>query len=87
MEILGKMNKKWALSGSNSREFFNKNGQLLNIKVILFNNLKELHPTSISKILITEYGFSYSEAVYIEDFLVPMLAFEPKKRVTAREAL
>lgn len=33
MEILGKMNKKWALSGSNSREFFNKNGQLLNIKV------------------------------------------------------
>lgn len=37
--------------------------------------------------LITEYGFSYSEAVYIEDFLVPMLAYEPKKRVTAREAL
>lgn len=26
IEVLGKMNKKWAMSGSNSREFFNKNG-------------------------------------------------------------
>ncbi|CAD8200635.1 unnamed protein product [Paramecium octaurelia] len=79
MEVLGKMNKKWALSGSNSREFFNKTGQLINIK--------ELHPTSISKILMSDYGFSYYEANQIEDFLVPMLAFEPKKRVTARQAL
>ncbi|CAD8194694.1 unnamed protein product [Paramecium pentaurelia] len=79
MEVLGKMNKKWALSGSNSREFFNKTGQLINIK--------DLHPTSISKILMTDYGFSYSDANQIEDFLVPMLAFEPKKRITARQAL
>ncbi|CAD8211168.1 unnamed protein product [Paramecium pentaurelia] len=79
MEVLGKMNKKWALSGSNSREFFNKTGQLINIK--------DLHPTSISKILMSDYGFSYSDANQIEDFLVPMLAFEPKKRITARQAL
>lgn len=33
---------------------------------------------------MTDYDFSYNDANQIEDFLVPMLAFEPKKRVSAR---
>ena len=33
VETLGKMNKNLALSGSRSRDYFNKNGQLINIKV------------------------------------------------------
>ena len=32
-EVLGKMSKKFALGGTYSRDFFNKNGQLTNIKV------------------------------------------------------
>ncbi len=36
IETLGKMNKTFALSGSRSREYFNKNGQLMNIKVLIF---------------------------------------------------
>lgn len=50
-EMLGKMNKKFALSGTDSRNFFNKNGQLINIK--------HLHETCISKELIEAEGFSF----------------------------
>lgn len=34
IETLGRMNKAFSLSGTRSRDFFNKNGQLINIKVI-----------------------------------------------------
>lgn len=34
VETLGKINKTFAMSGNKSREFFNKNAQLINIKVL-----------------------------------------------------
>lgn len=33
IETLGKMNKNLALGGKKSREYFNKNGQLIRVKV------------------------------------------------------
>ncbi|KAL4466073.1 hypothetical protein ABPG74_004310 [Tetrahymena malaccensis] len=78
-ESLGKFNKQFALSGTRSREFFNKSGQLIRIK--------EIQDYPISRILISEYDWDTKEALDIEDFLLPMLHYNPSKRIQAREAL
>ncbi|KAM3138762.1 hypothetical protein pb186bvf_009141 [Paramecium bursaria] len=78
-EALGKIPKKFALSGTQSREFFNKNGQLINIKDLKFQ--------TIAEILIDQYQFQKDIAQQIEDFLKPMLEFDPKKRISALKAL
>lgn len=79
IETLGKIPKNWALSGKKSRKFFNKNGQLIRIK-----NIKEYR---IKEILIHDFSFDEKEAAEIEEFLMPMLEFDPKKRIDARTAL
>ncbi|EGR33940.1 protein kinase domain protein [Ichthyophthirius multifiliis] len=79
MECLGKFSKQFCLSGSKSREYFNKNGQLLRIK--------QLIDYPISEILIQEYNMDEQTAIDIEGFLLPMLNYNPKKRVSAKEAL
>lgn len=53
-ESLGRFKKEFALGGTRSREYFNKNGHLLHIKDI------EDYP--ISKILIKEYEWDVEEA-------------------------
>ena len=79
METLGKIPKPFALSGSRSRDFFNKNGDLLRIK--------DLKAFPISSILEKDFKFDPDECREIEDFLLPMLEYDPKKRCTAEEAL
>lgn len=79
IEALGKIPKNFALSGRRSREYFNKNGQLLHIK--------DIQPEPISRILEKEFKFNKKDAQEIEDFLMPMLEYDPKKRISAREAL
>jgi len=49
--------------------------------------IKEIEDYPISKILIKEYDWDQQEAYEIEEFLLPMLNYNPKKRVQAREAL
>lgn len=79
IETLGRINKTFALSGAESRKYFNKGGQLIHIK--------DLRAMPIHEILIDEYDFEEREALAIESFLLPMLEFEPKKRISAKEAL
>ena len=79
MEHLGKMPKHMTTNGKYSRDYFNKNGQLLRIK--------DLRETSLVEPLLKETDMSISEAKEIEEFLLPMLEFDPEKRISAREAL
>ena len=79
MEHLGKMPKNFALKGKYSREYLNKNGQLLKIK-----DLKE---TTILDALMEEDQIPLEEAEKIEQFLLPMLQYDPDKRISAQEAL
>jgi serine/threonine protein kinase len=41
----------------------------------------------IFEILMDEYNFAECDALMIEDFLLPMLEYDPKKRISAKEAL
>jgi len=79
MEHLGKMPKHMTLNGKESRDYFNKNGQLLRIK--------DLRESSLVVPLIKETGMTFDEAREIEEFLLPMLEFDPEKRISAKDAL
>lgn len=81
IETLGKIPKNIALGGKKSRNFFNKGGSLINIKDV------EENCEPISKILHKEFELSKKDSQEIEDFLKPMLEYDPKKRISARKAL
>lgn len=79
IELLGKMPKKFAIAGRYSKKYFHKNGQLRRIKGLQFWPLKN--------VLMEKYRFKEHEAQGINDFLLPMLTYEPEKRATAKEML
>lgn len=79
IETLGKFPKNLALSGKKSRKYFNKNGQLIRIKGIKEYKIKD--------ILIHDFHFDVKEAEEIEEFLLPMLEYDPRKRIDAQTAL
>lgn len=78
-ELLGKMPKQLALAGKYSKNFFDKRGNLKRIKQLKFWPLNE--------VLMEKYHFDEEEAKAIADFIGPLLDFDPKTRVTARDAL
>ena len=79
IEVCGKMPKNFAMSGENSKKYFNKWGKL--------RRIKKLNYFSLEKILTTKYNFKQKEAKALSDFLMPMLQYYPYKRATARELL
>ena len=79
IEMVGKMPKNFAMSGENSKKYFNKWGKL--------RRIKKLNYFSLEKILTTKYNFKQKEAKALSDFLMPMLEYYPYKRATARELL
>ena len=79
MELLGKMPKKFALSGLCSKKYFNKNGQLKRIKGLQYFPLKS--------VLIRKYHFKEAEAQALSDFMMPMLEYYPEKRASAKQML
>lgn len=79
MELLGKMPRKFALSGRYSKKYFNKDGSLRRI-----NNL-EFWP--LKSVLMEKYRIKEQEADAITDFLMPMLQYYPERRATAQEML
>lgn len=79
MELLGKMPKKFALSGLCSKRYFNKNGQLKRIKGLQYFPLKS--------VLIKKYHFKENEAQALSDFMMPMLEYYPEKRASAKQML
>lgn len=79
MELLGRMPKNMALSGKNSKQFFNSYGHLKRISGLNFWPLK--------KVLIEKYKIKREEATALSDFLLPMLEWDTDKRATARDML
>ena len=78
-ELLGKIPKKIALDGKYSKNFFDKKGNLKNIKQLKFWPLQD--------VLTEKYHFEREDAQAVADFMVPLLDFDPKTRATALEAL
>jgi serine/threonine protein kinase len=78
-ELLGKMPKRMALDGKYSKNFFDRKGNLKRIKQLKF--------WPIQDVLQEKYHFSQEDAKGIAEFIGPLLDFDPKTRVTAREAL
>ncbi len=81
MSTLGEMPKLFALSGSRSLDFFTKAGKFKAKSALNLNSY------SISDILIDDFKFEETEALEIEEFLLPMLAYDPEKRKSASEML
>jgi serine/threonine-protein kinase SRPK3 len=73
------MPKKLASIGKYSKSFFNKKGELKNINKLNFWPLED--------VLGEKYGFAPEVAAEVASFVIPLLDFNPKKRMTAAEAL
>ncbi|KAI0500106.1 hypothetical protein KFK09_018314 [Dendrobium nobile] len=68
-----------AISGSRSKDYFDRHGDLKRIRRLKF--------WPIDKLLVDKYKFSESDAREFFDFLVPLLDFTPEKRPTAAQCL
>eukprot|EP00179_Madagascaria_erythrocladioides_P014182 CAMPEP_0198368638 /NCGR_PEP_ID=MMETSP1450-20131203/155802_1 /TAXON_ID=753684 ORGANISM="Madagascaria erythrocladiodes, Strain CCMP3234" /NCGR_SAMPLE_ID=MMETSP1450 /ASSEMBLY_ACC=CAM_ASM_001115 /LENGTH=505 /DNA_ID=CAMNT_0044076147 /DNA_START=8 /DNA_END=1525 /DNA_ORIENTATION=+ len=79
MELLGPIPRQLALRGQYSREYFSRHGELKHIRRLNF--------WSIRDVLREKYKFSPDEAEDFANFLQPMLAFDPRKRVSAADCL
>ena len=79
IELLGKIPKNFALSGTGSKHFFSKEGKLVRIN--------SLHQCLLKDVLIKKYHFKKKEAKNLNDFLTPMLEYCPEKRASAKQML
>ncbi|WOK98791.1 hypothetical protein Cni_G07503 [Canna indica] len=79
MELLGKMPKKIATTGSRWRDYFDKYGDLKRIRRLKF--------WPLDKLLVEKYKFTEDNAREFADFLCPLLDFAPEKRPTAEQCL
>ncbi|XP_015963514.1 uncharacterized protein LOC107487397 [Arachis duranensis] len=79
MELLGKMPRKIAISGAQSKEFFDRHGDLKRIRRLKF--------LALDKLLIDRYKFPETDAREFTEFLTPLLDFAPEKRPTAQQCL
>ena len=79
IELLGKIPKNFALSGTESKRFFTKDGKLCRINT--------LHKRLLKDALIKKYHMKKKEAEKLNDFLLPMFEFCPEKRATAKQML
>lgn len=77
--MLGEIPRHIALSGKNSKMYFNKKGEL--------KRITGLKPWGLYEVLIEKYNWSPREAREFEEFLTPMLEFDPSTRATAAECL
>jgi len=80
-QTLGKFSRYLLKYGDYADDFFTKQGRVKNPEI------EDFEPMSISEILVNEYDFSEEDALSIEEFLLPMLKYDPKKRVSATRAL
>ena len=79
IELLGRIPKNFALSGTESKRFFTKDGKL--------GRINSLHKCLLKDILIKKYHLRKNEAIALNDFLLPMLEYCPEKRASARKML
>lgn len=71
--------KDFLLSGKYSKEFYSNAGKLKHIKSLKY--------WSLQRVLTDKYKWSEEEADEVAEFLLPMLAWQPKSRCTAAQAL
>ena len=79
VETLGFFPRAYALSGVNSKKFFNLKGEL--------KRIKQLRIWPLKSVLLEKYRMKEEEADALSSFLLPMLIYEPEKRVTAEKIL
>ncbi|KAI5438530.1 hypothetical protein KIW84_024316 [Lathyrus oleraceus] len=79
MELLGKMPRKIATSGAQSKDYFDRHGDL--------KRIRRLKYWPLDKLLIDRYKFSVNDAREFSEFLLPLFDFAPEKRPTARQCL
>src|SRR4051794_6695988 len=77
MELIGPFSRGFALSGKLSRQFFDKNGSL--------KNIRELNYWPLQQVLADKYRFPKDVAQSIAEFLLPMLEINPLKRASAQQ--
>lgn len=78
-ELIGKMPRYLALRGKNSKQYFNRHGDLLHIR-----DLRFWPPAAV---LHDKYHVLEIDAAMIESFMLPCLNFDPAQRVSANEVL
>ncbi|CAD5221917.1 unnamed protein product [Bursaphelenchus xylophilus] len=79
IELLGMIPPSIFKKGKYWQQYFNKLGGLLHIP--------NLRPWSLHDVLVEKYQWPEHHARGFADFLVPMLEFDPEKRISATEAL
>ncbi|KAJ8771058.1 hypothetical protein K2173_023383 [Erythroxylum novogranatense] len=79
MELLGKMPRKIAIGGAQSKEFFDRHGDLKRIRRLKF--------WSLDRLLVDRFKFAETDAKEFAEFLSPLLDFTPEKRPTAQQCL
>eukprot|EP00808_Paulinella_micropora_P000713 g52407.t1 len=79
MELLGKMPKKITTQGKYSKEFFNRKGEL--------HNIKKLNMWPLEDVLKEKYKFDAEESRAFSNFLLPMLNLSANNRATADQML
>uniref|UniRef100_A0A672F1V3 non-specific serine/threonine protein kinase n=1 Tax=Salarias fasciatus TaxID=181472 RepID=A0A672F1V3_SALFA len=79
IELLGPLPSKFALSGRNSKQYFNHKGHL--------RHISKLKPWSLFEILLDKYEWQREEALQFSSFLLTMLELLPEKRATAAQCL
>ncbi|TKS71136.1 SRSF protein kinase 3 [Collichthys lucidus] len=79
IELLGPLPSQFALSGRNSKRYFNRKGQL--------RHISKLKPWSLFEILLDKYEWPREEATQFSSFLLTMLELLPEERATAAQCL
>ena len=79
VEMMGNFDRKFVLTGKQSKAFFNKKGQL--------KEKRKLRPCSVEKLLLTKYSMSPDDAAIVADFLEKCLQLNPADRWKAGQLL
>lgn len=74
IEYLGRISSQLLLTGKWASEYFDRRGDL--------RNIKDLHPRALYDVL-RDYGFDGDDSQHIVEFLLPMLETNPRKRADA----
>ena len=78
-EMLGKMPKSVSGRGKYASEFFNRKGDLKNIRRLRF--------WPLASVLVEKYNFEQKEADQMASFMLPLLDFVPERRADAQRCL
>eukprot|EP00941_MAST-03F_sp_MAST-3F-sp1_P000866 g866.t1 len=77
LELLGRCPRHVAVMGKNAKTFFNRKGEL--------RNIRKLRYWPLESVLREKYEFAEEEAKPMADFLTRCLTYSAKKRATAEE--